>query len=237
MLISQEKRCLFVHIQKTAGSSIAAALQTAIPDMKSFLGTHDTAWQARCELGPAEFDDLFSAAFVRNPWDRLVSWYTMIIHARGRMSWWRRVRQGPVPRLWEYVYENSNSFEEFVLRCTADVRDFDGRKSLCLNQFDYIADHRDRVLVNFIGRYESLTADSARLFAHLDLPGLSLPHINRSAHKHYSAYYTDALAEVVRRRYARDIEVFGYEFQRMASPETRFGHPERNEMLRLVARG
>jgi hypothetical protein len=214
MLTSPGKKFLFIHIQKTAGSSLRRALHYTLPDLRTVLGTHDTALQARRFLGEAEYSRYFVATFVRNPWDRLLSWYTMIIQTQARMPLWRKLCRKEGPRLWQYVRENSNSFEEFIHRCTADVADRDGRKSFCRNQVEYLTDEEGRLIVDFVGRYESLHQDTERLFTRLGLAGVKLPHVNPSNHRHYSTYYSDDLAEVVRHRYARDIETFGYEFSR-----------------------
>src|SRR4051794_5934186 len=106
MLLSRQRKFLFVHIQKTAGSSLREALQAALPDLETFLGTHDHAAWARPHLGE-DWDGYFKAAFVRNPWDRLVSWYTMI-----------REQNDYTNRLWQYVRERAGTFEEFLDRCT-----------------------------------------------------------------------------------------------------------------------
>jgi hypothetical protein len=200
MLISRQKRFLFVHIQKTAGTSLRQALQTAIPDLDTFRGTHDHAASARPHLG-AEWDRYFKAAFVRNPWDRLVSWYSMI----------REQTEAPY-RLWQYVRERASNFEEFLYRCTDTIEDTDGTKSIVFNQLDYISDEQGRVLVDFTGRYEDLEHDARRLFARLGLEMIGLPHARRSQHRHYSAYYTERTRQLVAERYRRDIEYFGYTF-------------------------
>jgi hypothetical protein len=219
MLISREKQFVFVHIQKTAGSSLRVALEQSIPDLKPMLGTHDSAIAAKDYLGAAEYDRYFTAAFVRDPWARLVSWYNMIVQQSSRLSMWEKLRKrGKYLHLWQYVHENSNSFEEFVLNCTDEIEDRDGKKSFWRNQADYISDRSGRIIVDFVGRYETLSEDAARLFDQLELPDARLPHVNSSKHQHYSAYYTDELAEIVRTRYARDVEVFGYEFQREELP-------------------
>jgi hypothetical protein len=218
MLISRQKRFLFVHIQKTAGRSLSHTLEASVPDLQSFLGTHDTALQARQWLGAETYDSFFTAAFVRNPWDRLVSWYTMIVQKSARRPWWWKLFGRHRYQLWRYVVRNSRSFEEFVLRCTAEIDDGDGLKSFCRNQVDYLVDERGRPIVDFVGRFEYLDSDARRLFRRLGLVGVRLPHINLSHHHHYSAYYSDELAEVVRRRYARDIDAFGYEFVRWDEP-------------------
>ena len=216
MLISDDRRFLFVHIQKTAGSSLRQALHGALPDLRHLLGTHDTARQAREHLGARAYDGYFTAAFVRNPWDRLVSWYTMIAQPRPRRPWWRLRHREPELRLWRYVRENSRSFEEFILRCTDEIQDVDGVKSFCRNQVEYISDEAGRRIVDFVGRYETLDEDARRLLGRLGLPDVALPRVNVSRHRHYSTYYSDDLAEVVRQRYARDVAAFGYTFERQS---------------------
>src|SRR5205823_3086961 len=171
MLLSRRKKFLFVHIQKTAGSSLREALTAAIPDLAPFLGTHDHAAWATQHL---DFQSCFKAAFVRNPWDRLVSWYCMI-----------REQQTYTNRFWEYVRGRANSFDDFLLHCTDTIDDHDGRKSILYNQVDYLSDERGRVIVDFIGRFEDLGADARTLFERLGLEPPMLPHVNRSSHRHY----------------------------------------------------
>jgi hypothetical protein len=204
MLLSRQKRFLFVHIQKTGGTSLHQALQSAIPDLETYRGTHDHAAWARAHLG-AEWDGYFKAAFVRNPWERLVSWYSMI------------AEQSEDPfRLWKYVREGAGSFEEFLDRCTDTIEDIDGTKSFLFNQLDYISDGQGRLLVDFIGRFENLEQDAARLFAHLGVPSPTLPHARKSRHRHYSTYYTERTRRLVGRRYQRDIDFFGFTFETAA---------------------
>ena len=74
-----------------------------------------------------------------------------------------------------------------------------------------VADRHGRLLVDFLGRYESLSAD----FAHachqigIDAP---LARKNASARGDYRQYYDARLATLVRDHYAEDVERFGYEF-------------------------
>lgn len=49
-----------------------------------------------------EQEQLFKFAFVRNPWDRLYSWYKMIIAL------------GPKTIFYRYIHENSNDFSGFL---------------------------------------------------------------------------------------------------------------------------
>jgi hypothetical protein len=200
MLLSRQKKFLFVHIQKTGGSSLREALTAVIPDLVPFLGTHDHAAWARQHLD--DFDSYFKAAFVRNPWERLVSWYCMI-HEQGTYT----------NRFWEYVRTRANSFDDFLLHCTDTIDDHDGRKSILYNQLDYLCDEQGRLLVDFIGRFEHLAADCRALFDRLRLEQPVLPHVNRSSHRHYNSFYTERTRRLVAERYARDIAAFGYTFE------------------------
>ena len=213
MIISHNNRFVFVHIQKTAGKSVRRFLFNRFPDAEYYKGTHDFARVALEDLGKAWWSKSFSFAFVRNPWDRLVSWYSMVHKRSHRLSAEEKKTGGEYNKLWQYVHENSSSFEQFVLNCTSAIDDHDGVKSFWFNQLDYITDENGKVLVDFIGRYENLATDFCEVARRLGVEDPALTHENPSKHAHYSEYYTLELAEIVRARYERDITFFGYDFE------------------------
>ncbi len=234
MLISHKYRIIFVHVQKTGGDSLEKALRSVDPDavdsppikwprrlqkeviqLASIPGT-EGFWHGRaplCEgkhlfardvqdsLDSAVWRSYFKFAWVRNPFDRLVSWYHMI----------QQLNQDY--RLWKYARSESSDFDSFVRNCTAVVYEspFE-RKSFCFNQIDYITDERGRTIVDFVGRFESLEEDFARLCELAGLPKLRLGKYNSSKHGNYRSYYTDETREVVCTRYQRDLEAFNYAF-------------------------
>jgi hypothetical protein len=63
-------------------------------------------------------------------------------------------------------------------------------------------------------RFENLAQDFRTVCAALDILPASLPKYNRSNREHYSRYYDDELRELVRWRFAAEIERFGYRFER-----------------------
>ena len=219
MLISyEEPKFIFIHIQKTGGVSISNLLRQYIPTTTPGRGLRHIS--ARRALKQVENpDDYFKFAFVRNPWDRLVSWYTMIDEAR------KGVADGtaePMTRrlikknnLFKYVLRCGPTFDEFVKNCTEKQWMGNGYYSFTFNQLRYLTDKNGEVLVNYIGRFENLAQDISHVFDKLGLEAsqLELPHENRSAHSHYSEMYTPETREIVRKRFRRDIEFFGYEFE------------------------
>jgi len=48
--------------------------------------------------------------------------------------------------------------------------------------------------------------------AALGISPTTLPQYNRSSREHYSKYYSNELRELVRKRFAPEIERFGYTF-------------------------
>lgn len=214
MLINYRKRFIFVHVQKTAGTSMERLLLQRFPDTVQWLGRHVHASAGVEALGADLWRDYFSFGFVRNPWERLVSWYAMIDGQRRRLPWHKRWRRAPFDLgIWNQVARKARRFEDFVARCTEICHDQGYPMSFAFNQLDYLADRDGRLLVDFVGRYENLQKDSARIFARLGLDGATLPHENRWPHRPYSACYDAATRQLLAERFRRDIAVFGYRFE------------------------
>ena len=91
-MISHEKKCIFIHIPKCGGTSIEDVIwpkDRGRTDEDLWMGfvtrfenkyqtgglQHLLAWQVREEVGCDVFSAYYKFAFVRNPWDRIVSQY------------------------------------------------------------------------------------------------------------------------------------------------------------------
>lgn len=188
-MISPHDNWIFVHIQKTGGTSIRRALGLPIGAGRQ----HHTSTELRALYGDDAWQRAFTFAFVRNPWDRLVSWWSMIEEQRAKPASQRN-------RFATHVLENACTFEAFL---HLDDKEF--RDRIWRNQVDYLTEK-----VDYVGRFERLEADFSIVATKIGRPGLSLPGINRSNHAHYSSFYSEATARLVAVRYARDIDAFGY---------------------------
>jgi len=217
MLLSLKYRFLFVHIAKTGGTSVRAAWQGLrwrdpwyypmfLCSRLSSLSGHRIATKlprhakvvAAKELLPREvFEELFKFAFVRNPWDLQVSSFHHI----------RRERP-------QYLGGHED-FEGFLRWKLDPDRPYQYHIDTSIElQSDYLIDLHGQVVVDFIGRYERLPEDYAEACRRIGIPAPALPHERRASDrkKDYRTYYTDETAELVARRFARDIELLGYRF-------------------------
>jgi hypothetical protein len=227
-MICREFNCLFVHIPKTAGQSIEqffmdrlqldwdrdrAALHLQRNDNPA-LGTEKLAHLSAAEyvecghLPASEFSDLFKFSFVRNPWDRILS---------------------------EYRYRNyfqHRSFSDFVLN-KLPAPGWDDKYRHVMPQYDMLYSNEGKLLVDFVGRFESLHQDFDQVCEHLGIENSKLPHRNRSDKKSRDLkrkirnwlflngenrleslddFYDDETRAAVAQYYRKDIEVFGYQF-------------------------
>jgi hypothetical protein len=202
-MISFQKRFLFVHIPKTAGNSIQSVLRDYSEDElvalrreqdgierfglrnpKYKIRKHSTLAEYRAALGETQFGDLYKFACVRNPWDRMVSYY--FTPTQNTIGWDRKkfrkiiVKGLPVAAYLRLDERDNDPFEN----------------------------------VNYIMRFENLVDDFRTVCNALGISPTALPQYNRSNREHYSRYYNDELRELVRARFAAEIERFGYTFER-----------------------
>src|SRR5688500_13935124 len=75
MFISHKYRCIFIHVQKTGGASITEAFAKRDPCLEQPFFRHIRIRELWPYLVANNVTNYYKFALVRNPWDRLVSWY------------------------------------------------------------------------------------------------------------------------------------------------------------------
>lgn len=206
MLISEKHKFLFVHVYKTAGDSITSALLPyANSSVKLILHKalkrfgvvvfdprpyrkHAFASEIISMMGRERYNSYFSFAFVRNPWDWQVSLYKFILRDPNNHH--------------HEIVKGFTDFSEYIeWRCVEEVR----------HQKDFLYSDSGDKLVDYIGRFESLEDDFSFICDRIGISA-SLPRLNVSERRPYKEYYTSQTAELIRKTYQPDIELFGYEF-------------------------
>ncbi|MEZ5536104.1 MAG: sulfotransferase family 2 domain-containing protein [Thiolinea sp.] len=217
MLLSHKYNFLFVHIAKTGGTSVRAALNklrwhdplyylmwpchriSGLTGHK--LGTrfprHAHIIAAK-EMLPAElYDGLFKFAFVRNPWDLQVSSFHHIQRERPQHL------------------NGMTDFNEFMRWKFNPERPYQYHIDTSLSlQSDYLVDLHGVKQVDFLGHYESLNDDFHTVCRHIGAQAFDLPHKRKATDRQqdFRSYYADDVAELVAQHFQRDIDMLEYQF-------------------------
>ena len=205
MIISDKKKFIFVHIYKTAGTSIEKNLnkyarkrerfirmpgvRNMIKVMNQLIGKpgllnriitgnqrHARAIEISEVIGVEKFNNFYKFAFVRDPY-----------------AW--------VYSLYSYMYKSKMSFPEFV---------------------DYIVNNEYRtqssfiydgkcLAVDYVGKVEEIDKDFEHICNHLHIKKGKLQKMNTSSRGCYKEQYTKNIRECVYLYFQEDFDNFGYE--------------------------
>ena len=212
MPVSNEHKCLFIHIPKTGGTSIEASLKVSgdwkVENINTLFGLikskyiKDFAFKSNFlqhltyeQVQKVTYIDnkFTSFSFVRNPWDKMVSIYSNadnnLIETASKLG----------------INIKDLSFNEFI-----EKTEFIEHIHL-EHQYKFVCNREDEIIVDFIGKFESLNSDFNKLCKIVNM-NLALPHKNKSVHAHYRSYYNNKTKSMVYKRYKKDIELFKYTF-------------------------
>lgn len=179
-----------MHIPKTGGTSIWKSLLD--------VGTHvDYECHAGADAmvrryGIKRWNKYFKFAFVRNPWDRMLScyFYDKMINSKN-ITKYPQFEQYLTYRLVKQPQERNGYFFYRML----DRIEYEGKIS-----------------VNFIGQYEKLQEDFDKACDIIGIPRRKLGFERKTKHNNYREYYNKKTVDLVAKYFPKEIKMFNYEY-------------------------
>lgn len=150
---------------------------------------------------PKIYNHHYTIAFVRNPWDRLLSSFL----------WYRLQKDQP--------YKVSANFKTFVKSLKKDAETLFPNQmcSVNANPLMQISLFRPQTFyidknVDFVGKIESLNKDFMLLCDKLGKPRSIPKKLRVTTHKPYESYYDSTTARIVEELYHADVNRFRYSY-------------------------
>ena len=186
-------KSIFIHIPKTAGSSITQGLygfQIGHIPIEYYKNTF-----------PEKYDSFFKFAFTRNPLTRCYSAYNFL-------------KKGGANQ-WDLAFSNEHlrrypDFETFVESGFDEDVIFNWVHFKPQHTFISIGTDR-RILVDFVGKMENLQEDFAFVCQKIGV-NKKLKFVNKrsSSNINIDKIYTPKMKKIIEEKYATDFELFGY---------------------------
>lgn len=207
MIVSHQHRFIFAAIPKTGTHSVRQALRVhmgdgdmeqarlfveksfPIPEIARMGHGHISFAEIRPFLGEDQFTNYFKFAFVRNPFDRFISYCAF---ATSREGSFERDPQ----RVMRHFLFIAPPHQHIIFR----------------PQHLFLTDRDGRLLADMLGKVEEMQASYDAICARIGIPSNPLDHANRSRRSDYRDYYDQELIDGVAKIYARDLELFGYDY-------------------------
>jgi len=179
----------FVRLTRSASYNMKYALE--VPKLG-----HVSAASYIEQHGIEEWNRRFTFAFVRNPWDKLVSWHCYTKQCCKRKD--------------VHYCEKDYGFGEWIR--SGCPHHWTVEQGNPLTQLDWISHDGERV-VEFVGRFENIECDFAVVCERIGSDAeLKMKNRNHSLRSNYRDYYTRETRDLVADMFREDIEAFGYEF-------------------------
>lgn len=197
MIVSKEKKVLYLHIAKTGGSSIVRLLQNNGMDdrvLSNKRGSYEDKVEYFSDVA-AHWDEYYKFTFVRNKLDLMISLYNYDRQLSGAWS-----------------LDSAVSFESFI-RDHVGCDDTFVKKIQYNNLLDqhYLTHLDDKPLFDFIGKFNTYTQDLTAVCEHLGIENTEI-HVNAGAYDRSKKdqYYTSELEEVLRSKFPKEFACFGW---------------------------
>jgi hypothetical protein len=206
MIVSALHKFIFVAIPKTGTHAVRQALrkhlgpqdieqvglfvqkQFPMPELARLQHGHLSLAQVQPYLRPDAWSSCFKFAFVRNPFDRFISYCA-------------------------FVTRDDGEFERDPQRVMREIIDHPPHQHVLFQpQHTFVTDAAGALLSDYVGRVEEMQQSYDEICARIGIPTATLEKVNASMRRDYREYFNQELIDGVARLYARDLELFDYEF-------------------------
>lgn len=188
MIISHSKKLIFIHAQRTGGSSTSNVLRSILTDKDEVYDQHSNAKMFEPSFFE-QYHDYYKFGFTRNPWERILSWYSLIYFNEKKDLVEERVR-----------------LEKFIELGFSD-------HSFHYNTLDYFTNKDGKVIADQIFRYENLENEIGIIAKQFNIKLSEIPKVNVTEPKDYKKYYTDKSRMLIDQKCEKDIQHFNYTFE------------------------
>ena len=203
-MIINEYKTIFIHIPKNAGTSIKEYFGYDLTSKEKF--KHSTVNEIKKEY-PNLYNSYKKFAIVRNPYDRMISWYAYLSGFRynNELAW----------KLFNDDFKNLyyNNFKDFI-EYPNNKKWTNARKKLLIDakwgdkwRLDLLKPQVhwiDKTVV--ILKYENLQKELNNFFK----KEINLPIKNKTIRENYLKYYDQKSLNIVYNRYIDDFKKFNY---------------------------
>lgn len=179
---------VFIHINKTGGTSIAKAI--------GMEKNHFTAFDLENIVDKETWKKTYKFSFIRNPWDKVLSHYK-----------WRVVTNQTKLR------DRSTTFDHWVKVTLGPNKDtfFYDKPRMFMPQINWLKDSRGQICMDSIGRFESIEDDFKRIALQIGIE-TKLPHLNATLKTNYRDFYDKKTRSLVADWFQEDIAYFNYKY-------------------------
>ena len=182
---------IFIRVPKTASQSLNSLLKIK--------WDHFNANFCRDYLGEDKWNSLYTFGFVRSPWTRLISWYTYHLKKEnlyknyGKTGFNNWIYDG-CPHHYDKKFKDKIIFPENPLL-----------------QKNWLCDLNGDIIVDYVGKYESMENDMKNICKKIDVPYRELFVVNKSEKINFNLKYTKKSIKIVNDLFDDDFRMFNYQ--------------------------
>ena len=209
MRISFKYKFIFISNPKTGSESMREMLN---PFTDIYSNTTDYYHHTNCiklkyilEKKKYIYEDFFIFGFIRNPWDRAVSYY---LYCK------------PDDKCNAFWIENYNENKKFIYNFNEWIRyHIEKKKKIygLINIYDFFGDENGKLITNKIYKMEEMDKAIKDINKKCNINIKNMIHINKSSinKKHYSFYYNKESYLFIKELMKKDIDYGNYSFENL----------------------